>query len=144
MKIIATNKKAHFEYFLQDFYQAGIVLVGSEVKSIRNGSVSINDSFVHISNGEAYLKNAFIKNYEKSSEFLPDEKRDRKLLLKKKEIIKLSQQVKVKGYSLIPTKIYFNASFAKLEFALAKGKKLYDKKQTIKERDIARSMKNEI
>jgi SsrA-binding protein len=144
MKIIATNKKAHFEYFLQDFYQAGIVLVGSEVKSIRNGSVSINDSFVHISNGEVYLKNAFIKNYEKSSEFLPDEKRDRKLLLKKKEIIKLSQQVKVKGYSLIPTKIYFNASFAKLEFALAKGKKLYDKKQTIKERDIARSMKNEI
>lgn len=138
MKIIATNRKANFEYFLLEKFQAGIVLCGSEVKSLRKNNVKIEDSFVIIRGTNVYLKNMFIKSYDKASAFAPDELRDRKLLLGKKEILKLSRELCNVGLTIVPTKIYFVDSLVKVEIALAKGKKLYDKRETIKKRELLR------
>ena len=138
MKIISTNRKASFEYFLLDKYQAGIVLVGSEVKSIRSNNVSLEDSYVIVRGTNVYLKNMYIKPYEKSSSFLPDEKRDRKLLLNKKEILKITRELNDTSMTIIPTKIYFEGSLVKVEIAVAKGKKLYDKRESIKRKELLR------
>lgn len=141
MKVISNNKKAFFDYFVSDLVEAGIVLEGCEVKSVREGGASLKESFVQIKNGEMFLKNAYIKPYEKTSSFKPDERRTRKLLLNKSEIQKFERMVKEKGFTIIATKIYFSKSGkVKVEVGLAKGKKLYDKRQSIKENTIKRDL----
>ena len=121
--------------------EAGIVLEGCEVKSVRAGGASLTDSFVVVKNGEMFLKNAYIKPYEKTTSFKPDERRTRKLLLNKSEIQKFERMVKEKGFSIVATKIYFNQTGkVKVEIGLAKGKKLYDKRQTLKEKSIKRDV----
>lgn len=138
MKIIATNRKASFEYFLLDKYTAGIALVGSEVKSLRNGGVSMEDSYIVIRGTSVLLKNMYIKPYEKTSVFAVDERRDRKLLLNKKEILKLSRELNDVGLTIVPTKLFFEKNLVKIEIALAKGKKLYDKRESIKQKELLR------
>lgn len=141
MKIISNNKKAFYNFFVSDLVEAGIVLEGCEVKSVRAGGASLADSFVVIKNGEMFLKNAYIKPYEKTSSFKPDEKRTRKLLLNKSEIQKFERMAKEKGFSIVATKIYINQSNkVKVEIGLAKGKKLYDKRQTLKEKSVKREI----
>ena len=108
MKVISNNKKAFFDFFVSDLVEAGIVLEGCEVKSVRAGGVNLKDSFVVIKGGELFLKNAYIKTYDKTKDFKPDERRSRKLLLNKSEIQKLERQVREKGFSIVPTKIYIN------------------------------------
>ncbi len=144
IKIICNNKKAYHNYFISDTYETGIQLLGSEVKSIRSGGVSINDAFVSLKNGEVYLKNAYIKPYEKTSAFAPKEFRNRKLLLHDYEIDKLSKQVVVKGYSLIPLKVYLKDGLVKVEIGLAKGKKLYDKRDVLKQKTLNRQLDREL
>ena len=126
--IIVNNKKAYHEYFIEDTFEAGIVLVGSEVKSVKAGGMSLVDCFVSLKNNEVFLKNAYIKPFEKTTAYVPDSKRDRKLLLNKREIQKLIRGTKEKGYTIVPTKVYLKKNLVKIEIALAKGKKLYDKK----------------
>ena len=139
MKVIANNKKAFFDYFVSDLVEAGIVLEGCEVKSVRAGGASLTDSFVQIKNGEMFLKNAYIKPYEKTSSFKPDERKTRKLLLNKSEIQKFERMAKEKGFTIIATKIYLNdAGRVKVEIGLAKGKKLYDKREDIAKKDQRR------
>lgn len=141
MKIISTNRKAYHDYFVEATYEAGICLQGSEVKSIRLGNCNLKDTFIFIDkNDEVILKNMYIKPYEKSSVFTPDERRDHKLLMHKKEIDKLLSKVKVKGYTLIPTKLYFKGSLVKVEVGLCKGKQTFDKKEALKQKDIKRDM----
>lgn len=138
------NRNARHDYFIEDTYQAGIELVGSEVKSIRAGNMNIKDSFVKITNGEVFLVNANISTYDKASTFAPDPKRTRKLLLHKSQIEKLERATKVKGYALVALKVYFAGGRAKIDIALAKGKKLYDKKESLKERDNLRQAQRDI
>ena len=136
-KLISSNKKAHFNYFLFDKFEAGISLLGTEIKSIRKNGANIADSYVKITdNLEAYLVNAHISPYEFGNIYNHDPKRDRKLLLNKKEILKILNKVKQEKYTVVPTQMYFSARWVKLEIALAKGKKLYDKRETIKKKDI--------
>ena len=144
MKVIATNKKAYFNYEVLEKYIAGIALEGSEVKSIRLGNMRINDAFVSIKNGEVFLKNSFIKQYEKASSFVPKTDRDRKLLLNKNEILKLKQKSAEKGLTIVPLAVGFNNNLVKIEIGLCKGKKLYNKKETLKEKDIARSNERQL
>ncbi len=144
MESITTNKKAYYNYFILKKYSAGICLNGSEVKSIRAKNVNINESFVTFRDGEAFLHNMFIKTYEKSKHFVLDERRTRKLLLHKSEIKELSQKVMEKGLTVVPLAIFFEKNYAKVEIALAKGKLLYDKKDTIKKRDIEKSVMREL
>lgn len=145
MKIIAKNKRAYFDYFIEDEFMAGIVLVGSEVKSIRQGHISLANSFVSVINNEIYLKNAFIKTYENATKaFIEDECRDRKLLLNRKEIAKIAEKVKIKGYTVVATKVGLVNGLVKVEIALAKGKKNYDKKDCLKQKDINRDAQREI
>lgn len=136
--VIAKNKKAYFDYYIEDVFQAGIVLVGSEVKSIRAGGVSILDSFIVIKNGEVFLKNAYIKKFEKTTAYIPDERKDRKLLLNKQEINKIIRAKQEKNYTIVPLKVYLNNNKVKVEIGLAKGKKLYDKKESLKEKSQKR------
>lgn len=144
MKIISNNRKAFFEYFVSDLVEAGIVLEGSEVKSVRSGGVSLLDSFVVIKGGEMFLKNAYIKSYENTTSFKPDERKTRKLLLNKAEIAKFERMVKEKGFTIVPTKIYINQrGKVKVEIGLAKGKKLHDKRATLKERQIKKDLQRE-
>ena len=141
MKIVCNNPIANFQYFLLDKYEAGIVLTGDEIKSIRLGHISIKESFVIVKNNEVWLKNAFIQNYDKSfsgGRNKADEKQDRKLLLHKTEILKIKKSLEQEGLTLVPTKVYFNGSYVKVEIAVAKGKKLYDKRETIKKKDVER------
>lgn len=139
MKLIANNKKAYFEYEILEKFEAGIVLEGSEVKSIRQGHISLAGSFIFIQNGEIYLKNAFIKTYDMASIYVPDERRSRKLLLNKSEINKIFESVQKKGLTCVPLKVYLTPkNLVKLEIGIARGKKLYDKRQTIKDRDLKR------
>lgn len=141
MKVISSNKRAFYDYFVSDLVEAGIVLEGSEVKSVRAGGVSLNESFVVIKNNEIFLKNAYIKPYEQATSFKPDERRTRKLLLNKSEILKFERAVKEKGFTLVATKIYLNKTGkVKVEVGLAKGKKLYDKRQTLKEKTVKRDI----
>lgn len=138
IKVVATNKKAYHEYFIEETYEAGIELVGSEVKSIRKGALNLKDSYAIVKNGELFLMNAHISPYEKGSFFNPDARRTRRLLMHKKEIVRLKSKVEQKGYTLVVTKIYFKDALVKAEVALAKGKELYDKRRTLKEKQQKR------
>ena len=135
LKIISNNRKARFNYFFNEFFEAGIVLTGSEVKSLREGKVNISEAYAFDDNGEIYLVNSHIPLYKESSYNNHDPKRNRKLLLNKKEINKLIGRINREGLTLIPTKLYFKKGKAKIEIAVAKGKKLYDKRQVKKTRD---------
>ena len=135
LKIISNNRKARFNYFFKEFFEAGIVLLGSEVKSLRDGKVNISESYAFDENGEIYLVNSHIPSYKESSYNNHDPKRNRKLLLNKREINKLLGRINREGYTLIPTKLYFKKGKAKVEIAVAKGKKQYDKRQVKKRRD---------
>ena len=134
------NKKATFDYFIEDEIEAGIVLKGTEIKSIRNGLANLKDCYAIIKNGEVFLLNMFISKYENGSIFNHDERRTRKLLLNKKEILKLRDKVEISGYTLIPIKLYFKNNKAKILLGVAKGKKNYDKRESIKEKDIKRDI----
>jgi len=134
------NRQAHFNYFVEETYEAGIVLTGTEIKSIRNGKCNIKDSYAIIKNNEIYLLNTHISPYEQGNNFNHEETRTRKLLLHKKEILKLNNKMILEGYTLIPLKIYFKNSKAKVLIGLCKGKKTYDKKQTLKEKDLEREL----
>ena len=142
IKIIASNKKAHFNYFLSDFTECGIALFGTEIKSLRLHSCSLNDSYIIFKNHEAEIINMHINPYDKGNIFNRDPLRTRKLLLHKREIYAFENAIKKGGYTVVPTKVYFKKGLCKVEIALAKGKKLYDKRETIKERDLKREMKN--
>lgn len=144
IKVICNNKKAYHNYFISETYEAGIQLVGSEVKSVKSGGVRINDAFIYIKNNEVYLKNAYIKPYEKTSVFSHNELRNRKLLLHDYEIAKLVKQVDVKGFTLVPIKVYLKNGLIKLELGLAKGKKLYDKREVLKQKTINSQLQREL
>ena len=133
------NRKAYFDYFILKEIEAGIVLTGTEIKSIRKGSVNLRDTYARIKNNEMYVINMFISKYDDGNQFNHDERRQRKLLLHKKEIIKLHQEMKEQGLTLVPLKLYFKNNHAKLLIGLCKGKKLYDKRETIKKRDLERN-----
>jgi SsrA-binding protein len=135
MKIISQNKKARHDYFIEDTYEAGIQLLGSEIKSIRQGKVNLNDAFVTFRNQEAFVNNMHISKYDFSNRFNHEETRARKLLLHKKEIVKLFSKTREQGYTIIPLKIYLKEGLAKVEIGLAKGKKSYDKRETLKQKD---------
>ncbi len=132
------NRKASHDYFIKSTYEAGIELVGTEIKSIRKGNANINDSYARCKNGEIFLTNMYIGKYEEGNIFNHDERRERKLLLHKNEIIRISNEVETKRYTLIPLKIYFKKGKAKVELGVCQGKKLYDKRESIKERDLKR------
>lgn len=140
IKIVAKNRKAHFEYFIQESFEAGIALKGSEIKSIRGGQVSIQEAYVQIDGQQAWLVNAHIASYQAGSYSDHDPKRQRKLLLHKKEIRQLWAEVRQKGVTIIPVKMYLKNGKAKLEIAVAKGKKLYDKRQEIAKKDQVRDL----
>lgn len=142
MKLIANNKKAYYEYEILEKFEAGIVLEGSEVKSIREGHISLLGSFIFISSGgEVFLKNCFIKTYDMTSAYAPDERRSRKLLLNRREISKILESVQKKGLTCVPLKVYLTPkNLVKIEIGIARGKKLYDKRQTIKERELKREL----
>ncbi|RHM59162.1 MULTISPECIES: SsrA-binding protein SmpB [Coprobacillaceae] len=147
MKIVSNNKKAYHDYFILDTYEAGIELKGTEIKSVRQNQVNLKDSFVRVKNNEVFVENMHISPYDHGNIFNHDPKRTRKLLLHKKEILKITNKLKEGGLTVVPTKLYFNkSSKVKLEIAIAKGKKLYDKRNDLKEkdakRDIERSLKN--
>ena len=135
LKIISNNRKARFNYFFNEFFEAGIVLMGSEVKSLRDGKANISESYAYDIEGEIFLINSHIPSYKESSYNNHDPKRNRKLLFNKKEINKLMGRVNREGFTLIPTKLYFKGGKAKIEIAVAKGKKQHDKRQTKKKRD---------
>lgn len=143
-KIVATNRKAKFNYFLTDFFEAGIVLQGSEIKSIRASQVSLAEAYVQIISGEAWLIDSYIAPYEHAGAFNHDPRRKRKLLLHHTEIRKLWNLVQQKGLTIIPTQMYIKNGRAKIEIAAAKGKKLYDKRQTIAKRDSERELQRQI
>lgn len=134
------NRKARYDYNILDEYEVGIVLTGTEIKSIRDGKMNIKDSYAIIKNEELYLLNAHISNYDKGNIFNHEENRTRKLLMHKKEIKKLHNKIVLEGYTLIPLKVYFVRGRAKMLIGLAKGKKNYDKREDIKKRDIEREM----
>ncbi len=136
--MLIKNRKARHEYFIEDDFEAGIVLVGSEVKSIRAGKANIKDAFVRIKDGEAFIHNMHISPYEKGSVFNQEPLRTRKLLLHKREIVKLLSFVAQKGFTLIPLSLYLKKGRVKLEIGAARGKKLYDKRQDIAEKDAER------
>lgn len=140
MKIIARNKKATFNYFLETKFEAGIALKGTEIKSIRGNKVSIQDSYVRIKGGEAFIINMHIAKYKEGNIFNHEETRPRKLLLHKKEIIKLSDALNVERKTIIPVSVYLKEGLAKVEIAIATGKKLYDKRHSLKEKDQNKRM----
>ena len=146
MKVVATNRKASFEYFILEKYEAGIKLTGTEIKSVREGNVNINDAYVIIRNGKVEVINMFIAKYTLGNIFNHDERRSRELLLHKKEIIKLATRIKLDGLTLVPLRAYFKDALLKIEIGLCRGKKLYDKRQSLKEEDekrkAAKALKN--
>jgi len=145
MKVLIDNRLARHEYFIEDSLEAGIVLDGGEVKSLKAGNANLSDSFCLISSGEVFLKNAHIAVYDKASAYnIKDSRRDRKLLLNKREIIRLKQKVTEKGYTLVPLKFYLKDALIKVELGVCKGKHTYDKKQTLKEKDIKKKTDREI
>lgn len=139
-KVIVYNRKAHHDYFIEDEYEAGLVLQGTEIKSIRKGSVQIKDSYISFIDGEAFIKDMYIPKYDFGNIYNHEETRVRKLLLHDYEIKKLHQRVKVQGYTIVPLSIYLDKGKAKLKVALAKGKHLYDKRNVEKEKTAKRSM----
>ncbi len=132
------NRKAKHDYFIHDTYEAGIELYGTEIKSIRKGSANFNDCYGRVKNGEVFLINMYIAKYEEGNIFNHDERRERKLLLHKKEILKINESINMKRYTLIPLKLYITRGKAKIQLGICEGKKLYDKRETIKERDLKR------
>ncbi len=138
-----TNRKAKYDYEIEETYEAGIVLKGTEIKSIRNGKAQLKDSYAILKNGEVYLLNMHISAYEKGNIFNHEETRTRKLLLHKKEIWKIRDKIEQQGYTLIPIKVYFVQNHAKILLGVARGKKNYDKRETIKKRDIERELKQQ-
>lgn len=142
-KIIAKNKQAYHEYFIEEKYEAGLVLVGTEVKSIRQGKVNLKDSYVSIKDGEAFVYNMHISPYEKGNIYNVDPLRPKKLLLNKREIRKLIGFTTLKGYSLIPLSLYLKNGLVKMELSVAKGKKLYDKRQDMAKKDAQRRMQRQ-
>lgn len=137
------NRKARYDYVIEDTYEAGIVLTGTEIKSVRQGKVNIKDSYAIIRNDEIYLLNTHISIYEEGNRFNHEEDRTRKLLLHKREILKLKNKLELEGYTLIPLRFYFAKNKCKVEIGLCKGKKNYDKKESIKERDIQRELEKD-
>jgi SsrA-binding protein len=145
MKTIAQNKKAFHDYEILDKFEAGIALVGSEVKSIRAGRVSLKDSFVEVQNGEAFLMRCHVSPYEQAGAFNHEPERRRKLLLHAREIHRLDQKVKERGFSIVPLQLFFSdRGLIKVEIALARGRREYEKKQKLKERDIRREMDRDV
>ena len=142
-KIIANNKKAYFDYFIEENYETGISLAGTEVKSLRMGKGSVKEAFVRIENGEVYLYGMHISPYEKGNIFNKDPLRPRKLLMHKYEINKLLGKIKEKGYTLVPLNVYFKGSLVKVEIGLARGKKLYDKREALAKKDQRREVEKE-
>ncbi len=144
-KEISYNRQARFEYFVEDTFEAGIVLEGAEVKSLRMGNANIKDSFCFVRDGEVTLKNAHIAVYDKSGAYnSKDAKRDRKLLLHKREIHKITGKIGEKGFTLVPLRLYFKDALVKVEVALCRGKNVVDKKKSIKERDLDRDTRRQI
>ena len=139
-KIITKNPVAHHNYFIEDTIEAGIVLTGTEIKSIRKGSANLKDSYAMIKDGEAYIYGLHISPYEHGNIYNKDPLRDRKLLLSKREINRLFGLIKQKGYSLIPVSLYFKNSFVKVELGIGKGKKLYDKRESLKEKEAKKQI----
>ncbi|ACH40011.1 SsrA-binding protein [Citrifermentans bemidjiense Bem] len=139
-KLICNNKKAFHDYFIEERYEAGMVLQGTEVKSLRNGKANLNDSFAMVKNGEAFLHNFHINPYDFGNRENHDPDRMRKLLLHKKEIVKLFAKIREQGYTLIPLRVYFKEGKVKAELGLAKGKKNYDKREVMKEKDMQRDI----
>ena len=144
IKLIANNKKAFHDYFIEDTYEEGIALAGTEVKSLRMGQCSVKESFVRIQNGEVYIYGMNISPYEKGNIFNKDPLRTRKLLLHKREISKLLGQVSQKGYTIMPLQVYFKDSLVKVQIGLARGKKLYDKREDIAKKDQRREAEREM
>jgi SsrA-binding protein len=140
IKVVARNRKAQHEYFLEDRYEAGVVLKGTEIKSVRAGQVSLQEAYVAIERGEAWLHAAHIAPYDPASEMNHDPVRSRKLLLHRRELDRLARNVQQKGYTIVPTRMYLAHGLAKVEIALAKGKRQYDKRRKIKERDAQRQV----
>lgn len=139
-KLVASNKRARYDYFIEDVYEAGIVLSGTEVKALREGKASLNDSYAVVDGGEVWLENAFIPEFSQGSWTNHATRRRRKLLLAKKEIAKLAGASRESGYTLVPISLYFKDGYAKIELGLGKGKKEYDKRETLKQKDAAREM----
>ncbi|MDF9823958.1 SsrA-binding protein [Breznakia sp. PF5-3] len=143
-KVITYNRKAKHDYFIEDTFEAGLVLHGTEIKSIRKGSIQLKEAYISFIDHEAYIKNMHIPPYEFGNIFNHDETRDRKLLLHRHEIKKLEQKTRLQGYTIVPLSLYLEKGKAKLEIALAKGKHLYDKRNTEKQRDADRMMQKAI
>lgn len=139
-KVIAFNRKASHDYFLEERFEAGLVLMGTEIKSIRKGSVQLKDSYISFISDEAFIKEMYIPPYDFGNRFNHDETRERKLLLHREEIEKLQQKVKLKGYTIVPISLYLEKGKAKMEIALAKGKDLHDKRNAQKEKDAKREI----
>jgi SsrA-binding protein len=141
LKVVAANRKARYDYFIDETYEAGIALTGTEIKSVRAGRVNLRDSYVQVKNGELWLIDTHIAPYKQAGRSSHEPKRPRKLLMHRREISRLQGRVQERGYTLIPLRLYLkNSKWAKVEIALARGKKLYDKRQAIRERDAQREM----
>ena len=139
-----SNKKAHYDYIIETTYEAGIVLKGTEIKSIREGRANLKDSYAIYKNGEIFLLNMHISEYDKGNQFNHEETRTRKLLLNKREILKIRDNLQIEGYTLIPVKLYFKGNKAKILLGIAKGKKLYDKREAIKKKDMDREIQKQM
>jgi SsrA-binding protein len=143
IKVVATNRKARFEFFLLEHFEAGIALQGSEIKSVRAGQISLSEAYIQVDGREAWLIEAHIATYNPASRFNHDPKRPRRLLLHRKEILEMWNEVRTKGVTIIPVQVYLKDGRAKLDIAVAKGKKLYDKRATIADRDMEREVRRE-
>ncbi len=144
VKLIANNKKAYHDYFIEDKYEAGIELFGTEVKSLRMGRCSIKEAFIQVNGNEVFIEHMHISPYEKGNIMNKDPLRTRKLLLHRREIMKLTGQVVQKGYTIVPLRVYFKGSLVKVEIGLARGKKLYDKRADIAKKDMRREAEREL
>jgi SsrA-binding protein len=142
-KVIATNRKAYHDYFIEETLEAGLVLTGTEIKSVRGGRVNLRDSYVRIERGEAWLLNVHIAPYEQGNRYNVNPTRDRKLLLHRPEILRLQGKAQAKGMTIVPLRVYLRGNRAKVELALAKGKRQYDKREAIAQRDAEREMERE-
>ena len=138
--VLIENRRAHFEYFLSDFMTAGLVLTGTEIKSLRSKNATISDAYIYVKHGEAFVSNMHIAPYKEGNIFNVDHLRDRKLLLTKQEIKKLAARIAEQGHTCVPTKVFLSHGYAKMEIALAKGKQLHDKKNSLKEKDLEREI----
>ncbi len=143
IKVVATNRKAYHEYFVEDRYEAGIALTGTEVKSVRAGSVSLAEGYIQVRNGELWLYEVHIAHYEQAGKQSHDPKRPRKLLMHHKEIVRLESSTQERGYTLIPLRMYIKGKLAKVEIGLVKGKRQYDKREVIAKRDADRRIRRE-